>query len=76
MEKHHVLIDSDLYEQHVDKTFNFQKKKKKKKINARNKQKLDWCTHVTVIVPINNLSTHLKFMITDVGFSICFFELI
>ena len=31
MEKHHVLIDSDLYEQHVDKTFNFQKKKKKKK---------------------------------------------
>ena len=28
MEKHHVLIDSDLYEQHVDKTFNFQKKKK------------------------------------------------
>ena len=40
MEKHHVLIDSDLYEQHVDKTFNFQKKKKKKKkkLKARNKQ--------------------------------------
>ena len=31
---------------------------------------------VTVIVPINNLSTHLKFMSIDVSFSICFFELI
>ena len=35
MEKHHVLIDSDLYEQHVDKTFNFQKKKKKKTVHAK-----------------------------------------
>ena len=31
---------------------------------------------VTVIVPINNLSTHLKFMSIDVSFSTCFLELI